>query len=279
MLLGGHISTSGGVSLSPERASVFGFRTFQIFSKNQMQWKSKPLDPNEIEKFQAEVKERSQHGIMVHASYLLNLGTSKRDLRAKVEAGFEEEIRRTDQLGISYLVIHPGSSFDSEPNIAIKNITEILNQAISEEQKCIILLENSAGQGNTVGRTFEELSEVMEGVEMKDRIGVCMDTCHAWAAGYDIKTEAGYNETMDHFNSIIGLNKLYGFHLNDSKNGKGDRLDRHEQIGKGRIGDEGFANFVNDKRLRLKSFVFETPLGEAGYSGDLDHLRKVLRSD
>ncbi len=277
LLLGGHISTSGGVSLSPGRASAFGFRTFQIFSKNQMQWKSKPLDPQDVSKFREEVKNRSQHSIMIHASYLLNMGTSKTDLKSKVEAGFIEEIRRADQLGTEFLVVHPGSSFDSEPNIAIRNICEDLNSAISNNQKCIILLENSAGQGSTVGSSFEELAGIMDGVEMKDKVGICMDTCHAWAAGYDIKSESGYNETMDRFNSVIGLDKLYGFHMNDSKNAKGERRDRHEQIGKGRIGDSGFSNFVNDRRLRSKPMVFETPLGEEGYAEDLNHLRKVLR--
>lgn len=277
LLIGGHISTSGGVSLSPERAGVFGFRTFQIFSKNQMQWKSKPLDPLEVERFKKEVKNRSQHGIMIHASYLLNMGTSKGDLRSKVEAGLKEEIKRADLLGVEFLVIHPGSSFDSEPNVAIKNICENLNSAISSEQNCIILLENSAGQGNTIGRTFEELATLLDGVDMSEKVGICMDTCHAWAAGYDIKSSTGYEETMDQFNSVIGLDKLFGFHMNDSKSARGERLDRHEQIGKGRIGDEGFSNLVNDKRFRSRPMIFETPLGEEGYAEDLNHLRKVLR--
>ncbi len=279
LLLGGHISASGGVYLSPERAAKFSFRTFQIFSKNQMQWKAKPLEDADVEKFKEEISNRKMSGLMIHASYLLNMGTTKEDLKAKVMDGFREEVRRADLLEIEYLTFHPGSANGTTEKIALANIAENLNEIIEKEQKCTILLETSAGQGSTVGHTFEQLAEIIDQVSRKDKVGICFDTCHVFAAGYDIKTQSGYGETMDHFKSSLGLDRLKGFHLNDSKKGINSRVDRHEQIGDGMLGLDGIANFVNDKKLRGKSMILETPLGEGGYDRDLANLEKVYNGD
>ena len=183
MLIGGHISTAGGIYLSAERAHNFSFRTFQIFSKNQMQWKAKPLAPDDVEKFRNEVKARNMKGIMVHASYLLNMGTPDQELRAKVIEAFGEEIRRADMLGIDYLTFHPGSSTGTTEKGALRNIADNLNHVITGDQKCTILLETSAGQGKTVGHTFEQLAEIIDQVQIKDKVGICFDTCHVFAAG------------------------------------------------------------------------------------------------
>ncbi len=279
LLLGGHVSASGGVYLAPERASKFSFRTFQIFSKNQMQWKAKPLEQADIDKFREEVSERKMSGIMIHASYLLNMGTSNEELKIKVMDGFREEVRRADALGIDYLTFHPGSANGSTEKIALKNIADNLNEIIGKDQKCTILLETSAGQGKTVGHTFEQLAEIIDQVSNKDKVGICFDTCHVFAAGYDIKSSNGYGETMDRFKSILGLEKLKGFHLNDSKKGINSRVDRHEQIGDGMLGLDGISNFVNDKRFHEKPMILETPLGEGGYDKDLANLEKVYKED
>ena len=279
IMIGGHVSAAGGVSNSPERASKFSFRTFQIFSKNQRQWKSKPLDPEEITNFRSEMKKHSMSKVMVHGSYLLNLGTPDRELKEKSLAAFKDEIERVEQLEIDYLTFHPGSSKDTTVENALKNIAGNINASIREGQKSTILLETTAGQGTTVGYTFEQIASIIDQVDRKDLMGVCFDTCHVWAAGYDIKSPEGYQETMDQFNSTIGLDRLLGFHLNDSKKGMGSRVDRHEQIGDGTLGIDGIANFVNDKRFREVPMILETPLGEEGYEKDLKTIARALKEE
>ncbi|MEM3675676.1 MAG: deoxyribonuclease IV, partial [Thermoplasmataceae archaeon] len=208
MTIGGHVSTAGGIPLAVGRAESFGFNTFQIFSKNQMQWKARPLPTEESEEFRSLRERAGMKNIMVHASYLLNMGTSDGDLRVKVLEAFREEIRRTDDLGIEYLTFHPGSSGKMDRKTAISNVSANLNSVIGEKQACMILLETSAGQGNTVGSTFEELAEMIDGIDSKNKVGICFDTCHVWASGYDIRTPEGYQETMDQFKSTIGMERL-----------------------------------------------------------------------
>ncbi len=279
ILLGGHVSAAGGIHLSPERAAKFSFRTFQVFSKNQMQWKAKPLNEEDVAKFKEEVLSRNMEGLMIHASYLLNMGTPKDDLRTKVLEGFREEVRRADALDIDFLTFHPGSASGTTEKNALSNIAGNLNEIIEKNQKCTILLENAAGQGKTVGYKFEQLAEIIDQVEKKEKVGVCFDTCHAFAAGYDIKSRNGYGETMDQFDSVIGLDRLMGFHLNDSKKGINSRVDRHEMIGDGLLGLDGISNFVNDRRFRNTTMILETPLGEGGYDRDLANLEKIYRSE
>ncbi|WP_393970938.1 deoxyribonuclease IV [Oxyplasma meridianum] len=279
ILLGGHVSTSGGIYKSPERAKVFSFRTYQIFSKNQMQWKAKDLDDGDVDKFRESNIQNSMGKIMVHASYLLNMCTSKPDLKDKVIQAFSIEISRTDKLGIDYLTFHPGSASGITEKEAIANLIDNLNQVIGPDQKCTILMEVSAGQGSTIGSKFEDLAKVMDDITAKNKVAICMDTCHTWAAGYDIKTPEGYAETMDIFKSTLGLEKLKGFHLNDSKKGRGSRVDRHEQIGLGTLGLDGISNFVNDRRFREVPMILETPKGEEGYGQDIENISKIIRID
>lgn len=279
ILLGGHISVSGGVSKSPERASAFGFRTMQIFSKNQMQWKVKPLPADEVKMFRSEVKRVGLGGMMIHGSYLLNMASSDDELRMKVRDGIREELRRADLLGIDYLVIHPGSGKNDDSEKALENVGNMINQCIDESTGAMILLETGAGQGYTVGHTFEQLAGMFDHVEAKERVGICFDTCHVFAAGYDIRSPEGYKETMDKFDSALGFGRLRAFHLNDSKKERGSRLDRHEQIGSGKLGVEGIANFINDKRLKTIPFVLETPKGEDGYGQDIAAMEEVFRQE
>ncbi|MGC8505236.1 MAG: deoxyribonuclease IV [Thermoplasmata archaeon] len=274
-MIGGHISTSGGIWKAPERASVFGFRTFQIFSKNQMQWKASELKETDIQAFRSGMEKYGMSKTMVHASYLLNLGTSDPQLEAKVRLSLQEEIRRSDLLGTDYLTIHPGSSSGSSEEAGIRNVYENINSVFHEGIKTTILLETAAGQGKTLGSNFQQIAEMIDGIIYRAGIGVCFDTCHVFASGYDIKSENGYMETMDQFNSIIGLNRLRGFHLNDSKKEKGSRLDRHEQIGRGMLGIDGVKNFINDPRFRDVPMILETPKGEEGYMEDIMEMERV----
>ncbi len=274
--IGGHVSTSGGIYTSVDRASSFAFKTFQIFSKNQMQWKAKPLIQEDVDRFRESVRKRGMAGIMIHASYLLNMGTVDPELRGKVLDAFSEEIKRADLLGIDFLTFHPGSAGKSgNPAESRKMVAENLNTLIDEKQKVRILLETSAGQGQTIGSSFEELAEIIDMVNIKEKVGICFDTCHVWASGYDIKSISGYGETMDRFKSIIGLERLLGFHLNDSKKGQGSRVDRHEQIGMGTLGIDGISNFVRDKRFAMTPMILETPKGEEGYPDDLSAISSI----
>ena len=241
-----------------------------------MQWKAKPLDPGDVEKFRNSLRTMGVSGTMVHASYLLNMGTSDIALRSKVLEAFSVEIERADILGMDLLTFHPGSSTGTTKENAIRNIAENLNSVIRDNQHCTILLENAAGQGSTIGDDFQQLASIIDGVQRKDLIGICLDTCHTWAAGYDIVSPEGYAETMDIFRSVLGLEKLKGIHLNDSKKGRGSHVDRHEQIGSGTIGISGIGNFVMDRNLRNIPMILETPLGEAGYQQDLNAINSMV---
>lgn len=276
VLLGGHVPTAGGVSVAPEWAAKFGFRTFQLFSKNQRQWNAKPPDIKENELFRAKTRANSQTKLMVHGSYLLNMGTSDQELQSKVLAAFKDEIYRADALQVDYLVFHPGSRGKSTIEEGITNVAANLNSVMSKDQKVTILLETAAGQGGSIGHTFEQLGEIIDQVDLKTRIGVCFDTCHVWAAGYDIRSKKGYDSVMKEFDDTVGLDKLKGFHLNDSKKEQGSHVDRHEQIGLGTLGKEGIANFVNDHRLHGRPMNFETPLGVEGYERDIAAVVSVL---
>lgn len=275
--LGGHVSTSGGIWTSIDRAAEFSFSTFQIFSKNQMQWNSKPFAPEDVQKFRDLLSKSGMKNIMIHASYLLNMGSVDPVLREKVRNAFAEEIRRADELGVELLTFHPGSAGDSDRGVSIRTVGENLNSLIQKEQKVRILMETSAGQGKTIGSTFEELAQMIDVVENKEKVGVCFDTCHVWASGYDIRSQEGYEETMDRFKSTLGFQNLAGYHLNDSKKGMGSRVDRHEQIGFGTLGLEGISNFVNDSRFWEKPMILETPLGEQGYGQDLERIGTILK--
>lgn len=273
------MSSAGGIWNAPVNSAKFNFRSFQIFSKNQMQWSARPLVESDVDRFKSEVRKNRLGGIMVHASYLLNLGSPKEDLREKSLNGLADELRRCDTLGIEYLVLHPGSSSGTTLKLAIESIASGIGSAIDQTERASVLIETAAGQGSTVGHTFEELASILDGVGNKDRSGVCFDTCHVYASGYDIKSPDGYESVMEKFDSLIGLKKLKGFHLNDSKKGLGSRVDRHEQIGDGMLGADGIMNFIRDNRLRGKPMVLETPLGEEGYEKDLNVIRKNLGED
>lgn len=278
-LLGAHVSVKDGVDLAPERARSLGCDSMQIFTRNQMQWKSREMGEDEVERFKNNVKEFGIKRVMAHDSYLINLSaTDENTLRMSKEA-FADELGRASRLGIDYLVFHPGSHLGAGESKGIRSVSENVRKIIekSGEGGARLLFETTAGQGSNLGFSFEQMSALLEGVGMEDRTGVCFDTCHSFAAGYDLVTKGGYEKTFELFDQIIGLKMLYAFHVNDSKGGQGSRLDRHDNIGKGKLGKAAFALLVNDRRFAEHPMVLETPGGDEGYREDLSALRSLIK--
>ena len=278
-MLGGHISISGGLSLAPERAKKVTCDCMQIFSKNQMQWKAKPVDLAEAEKFITNSRECEIQETVIHDSYLINLASPDKPLLKQSREAFLDELVRAKHLGVKNLIFHPGAHMGAGEQAGLKKIAESLNWARSEfgtGDVCAVL-EITAGQGSVLGYSFDHLAKIISLLEDQKSAGVCIDTCHAYAAGYDVKTKNGYGRTFDLFDEIIGFEFLKAMHLNDAKVKQGSNIDRHEQIGKGYIGLEGFRNFMNDRRFSRIPMVLETPKGEEGYKQELKTLRSLIK--
>lgn len=279
-LLGAHVSISGGVYKAPERGEKLGCESIQIFSKNQMQWKAKPLTPEDSQKFKEELRKTRIKEVVIHDSYLINLGSPDEEKLQMSRDAFLDEMIRAEILGVKYLVFHPGSHMGKGEEIGLKLIAESLNILIDkakEVSNVMLLLETTAGQGSNLGYKFEHLKFIMDQVEKKERLGVCFDTAHAFEAGYDISTEEGYERTFKEFDNIIGLEKLKVFHLNDSKTPLGSHIDRHEHIGEGMIGLKAFELLVNDERFKNHPMILETPGGEKYYEYNLKVLRGLVK--
>ena len=260
-LIGAHMSAAGGAYRAFARGEEIGCTAIQIFTKNQNRWAAKPLGDDEIERFHSE-RERTGILAIAHAAYLPNLASPDSALRAKSIAAIAEEMARCDLLGIPFLVFHPGSYTSGSRQGGIDLVADAIHEIYSEgDYRVALTIEIIAGQGTGLGSTFEELSEIVDKSGVPERLRICFDTCHAWAAGYDIKTHEGYKKVWHDFDAMIGMDKLAALHLNDSKHPLGSHRDRHEHIGKGFIGDEGFRNIMNDKRLRNIPMVLETPKG------------------
>jgi len=278
-LLGAHMSIEGGLHKAFERISLVEGQSLQIFSKNQRQWRVPELNPSEIEEFIEAWKQWGKGPVAIHNSYLINLANPDEKKANKAVGAFAEEIRRSDQLTIPYLIMHPGSHVGSGIEKGLLQLTANIDLAFAQAgstTSVMVLLETTAGQGTGLGANFEELAHVINNSAYNKRIGVCFDTCHAFAAGYDISSEAGYEKTFAAFDKIVGLERLKFFHLNDSKKGMGSKVDRHEHIGKGEIGLEGFRLLMNDPRYAEHPMVLETPK-EKNLKEDIENL-KVLRS-
>ncbi len=270
-LLGAHMSIAGGVDQAILRGYSIGCQTIQLFTKNNNQWQGKPFRPEEVERFKHERQEKKISPILAHDAYLINLASPNPDVYKKSLEAFADEIIRAEQLGIDFLVMHPGAHLGKGEEWALKRIAESIGRALEGTAPILlksmgavplmILLEITAGQGTNVGYKFEHLAEILKLVNRPKQMGVCMDTCHLFAAGYDIRTEKGYQEVMKQFEDIVGIEQIYAFHLNDSKKGLGSRVDRHEPIGKGAIGLEGFRALLNDPRFQKIPMVLETPKG------------------
>src|SRR3989338_132254 len=276
-LLGAHMSIAGGVDKAIERGRSIGCTAIQIFVKNNNQWFSQPLPKEEISRF---IKLQKQTGIFVfaHAGYLVNLASTDPKNHANSMKSMLDELERCETLRLPFIVLHHGSHLGQGEYVGIKNVVKNISGLFKSTRgyKVKILLETTAGQGTNLGRNFEELAGIIDGIKEPQRLGICFDTFHAYAAGYDIKSAAGFKQCWDEFDKIIGLEKLLAFHLNDSKTVGDSRKDRHEHIGQGTIGQGAFRLLLNDKRFENIAMVLETPK-DPEMREDLMNL-KLLRS-
>ncbi|WP_207263760.1 deoxyribonuclease IV [Desulfovibrio sp. Huiquan2017] len=264
MFLGAHMSIAGGLHMAFERIMRVDGTALQIFTRNQRQWKVPALSEYDAELFAAAWDQWGDYPVAAHDSYLINLASDKPDLLKRSTLAFAEELRRIETLSIPYLVTHPGSHLGAGVEAGIERYAANLDRAIeaSGTESGLVLLETTAGQGTNLGASFEELAAIIEASAHPGRLGVCYDTCHTFAAGYDIRTPAAYAATFEAFDRVIGLDRLKFFHLNDSKNELGSRKDRHEHIGRGAIGEEGFRNLMRDPRFADVPKTLETPKQE-----------------
>ena len=259
--IGAHVSASGGVSNAPLNAAKIGADAFAMFVKNQRRWDAPPLSAEEIAAFKDALRQsgiRAEH-VLVHDSYLINLGHPREAEREKSLNAFMDEIRRCEALGLKLLNFHPGSHLNEiSAQVCLDNIAESLNFAIANTSGVKLVLENTAGQGSNLGYDFAQLAYVIGKISNKDRIGVCIDTCHAFAAGYDLRSPQAYERTMSEFDRAIGYKFLSGMHLNDTKNELGLRKDRHESLGRGFLGLAAFENIMNDPNIDEIPLILET---------------------
>jgi deoxyribonuclease-4 len=272
MRLGAHISVAGGLYKAFERGRETGCDTMLIFTKSNRQWGAKPLSVEEIAGFRAAAAEYSDiYPVAVHASYLINVGSSDPELWEKSYASLKEEVERAEALAIPLLAFHPGAYISASEEAGLDNIARALRRLITETtgSQVTICLETMAGTGTTLGHRFEQLAYLLTHghAGQPQRLGICFDTCHVFSAGYDIRSPEAYLTTLAEFDRVIGLDQIKFFHFNDSKHGLGERKDRHEHIGRGAIGFEGFANFINDPRWAHFGAHLETPKTETDEAG------------
>jgi len=277
-LLGAHVSIAGGVFKSLERGERIGCDSIQIFTKNQRQWKAKPYKEKDILRFKEDFKKSRIKKVVAHSSYLINLGSPKKEPLIKSREAFIDEIMRCHLLSIPMIVVHPGSHLGYGEEEGIKIIIDSINFIIrkTSHTDVKILLETVAGQGTNIGYRFEQIKEIIDGIENRQRAGVCFDTAHVFEAGYDIRSKENFQRVLEEFDRIIGLDNLFVFHINDSKTPLGSRVDRHTNIGDGEIGLEAFKFLVNNKLFSNLPMILETPGGEEAYIKDLKTLRGLI---
>jgi deoxyribonuclease-4 len=263
-LIGAHESISGGIHRAFERGASVGCRTLQVFTKNNNQWYGKPLTDEDVANYKIAQSKSNITPVVAHDSYLINLCAADAEILRKSREAFVDELQRCEMLSIPYLNFHPGSHIGKGEGEGIKLIIESLNIAHERTKgfQVLSVLETTAGQGTAIGYRFEHLRKIIDGIDEPERMSVCIDTCHIFAAGYDISTEEGYEKTMQEFDDVVGLNRLVAFHVNDSKKPLGSRVDRHEHIGKGAIGLNGFRFLMLDSRLTHIPKILETPKSE-----------------
>lgn len=278
-VFGAHESISGGVFNALDRAKQATCDVVQIFNKSNSQWRAKKLEAKELDLYFKKIDETGIKVCTSHTCYLINIGSSDPELNEKSYQAIKDEMERCELLKIPCLVMHPGAHTGAGEKIGLENIVRNIRRLMSElkDNHVCLLLETTAGQGSTLGHTFEQLAYIISEVDNHPQVGVCMDTCHVFSAGYPITELADYKKTIEQFDSTIGLGRLKIIHMNDSKKGFGEKKDRHEHIGKGHIGLEAFRNIVNDPRLRHIPKIIETPKDEKTLAEDIENLR-VLRS-
>jgi deoxyribonuclease-4 len=282
------MSAAGGPHKAIERAEALGLDTVQLFTASpqswavtrtnpKSQWAAEPIADDDVRAFRSALRKSKLKHPTAHDSYLINLAAPDEELWQKSVAAFVTELSRAEQLGLSYLVTHPGAHVGSGEAAGLKRVTDGLNEALRQTAgyKVKVLLENTAGMGSSLGHRFEHLAQLLDAATEPERVGVCFDTCHAFAAGYDISTEDGYAATFDEFRKVVGLRALKLFHVNDSVKKLGSRVDRHAGIGLGEIGDAAFRRLVTDARFRTRPMVLETPKDDDGTPMDEVNLKKL----
>jgi deoxyribonuclease IV len=269
--LGAHMSVAGGLPRAVDRAVVHRCDALQIFAKNASQWRGRLVPKEEVREFRAKLRASRIWPVVSHASYLINLATTNRALRRQSIAAMADEIDRAESLGLLGVVLHPGCYTAGNAADGLSLIADALLGLLNERRRgrTMILLEQTAGQGTALGATFEQLASIIAKMQDHRRVGVCLDTCHLIAAGYDIVSPEGYASTFKQFGRLVGFDRLKAFHLNDSKKPRGSRVDRHEHIGQGHLGLEPFRRLVNDRRFRDLPMLLETPKGEGKATGPI----------
>jgi len=280
-LVGAHQSIQGGHARAVERALAEGCRRLQIFTRNNLRWSDKPLSREGAEGFRAAVANAGIGPVLAHAGYLMNLAAPCEDLRRKSADSLADELERCRLLGINAIVIHPGAHLGAGIAAGAALVADSLNALLDRFPDTDILLETTAGAGTTIGGAFEQLAEIVSRLRRPERAGVCFDTCHVFAAGYDIRSAAGLADTLHALDSAIGLSRIRAFHFNDCKGALGSHADRHEHIGKGSLGDEPFRLILSDPRFQQIPKLLETPKGHTGRASwdkiNLARLRRLAR--
>jgi len=273
--IGAHISASGGVENAPVNAHNIGATAFALFTKNQRQWLAAPLTKKSIELFKERCRQYSYTPMQIlpHDGYLINLGHPESEGLEKSRAAFLDEMERCEQLGLDRLNFHPGSHLGRiDIDACLKTIAESINIALCKTKGITAVIENTAGQGTNLGYTFEQIAEIIQHVKDKNRVGVCIDTCHSFAAGYDLSTPEGFKASFEHFDKVIGFKYLKGMHLNDSKKGLNSHVDRHDSIGVGLLGAETFKILMKDPRFDNMPLILETP-NEEIWAKEIEQLK------
>ncbi len=281
MKFGSHVSIAGGIYKAPSNAKAVGNEVFQIFSRSPRGGKPQELTKEIVKSFQSEMKVNGQSEAYIHTPYYINLASTNNRIRHGSIEVIREELERASKLGVKYVMTHLGSANNLPRNQAVSQVIKGIKKILTGYKgAATFLIENSAGSGNIVGDTFEEINTIINGVprSARDRLSVCLDTCHAFATGYDLRDKKSVNKTLKEFDKIIGLSKLKLIHLNDSKTDFGSKVDRHEHIGKGKIGLVGFKEFINHPKLKKVSMILETPIDEKGdHSTDLKVIKKLRK--
>jgi deoxyribonuclease-4 len=273
-LVGAHMSIAGGIHRAFDQGERAGCRTIQIFLKNNTQWRTKPLTGEDALLFRLAREKSAIQPVVAHSCYLINAGSPDAALSQKSLSALTQELQRAAFLEIPFLIMHPGAHMGAGEEAGICRVADTLNRVLDLVEPPVgILLENTAGQGTALGHSFEQLASILDRIHQSARVGVCLDTCHLFAAGYDIRTEEGYRQTIRDFDRLIGIEKIRAFHVNDCKRELGSRIDRHTHIGKGFIGIQGFRPLINDRRFSQIPKILETPKGK-----DLREDRMNLRT-
>lgn len=278
-LIGAHVSASSGVSQAPINAQAIGADAFALFTRNPSRWESKPISDKEAEKFKENCEKYgyTPNKILPHDSYLINLGAPEAEKLEKSRVAFLDEMHRCEQLGLSMLNFHPGSHLKMIPvDDCLDLIADSINYTLDKTSGVKAVIENTAGQGSNLGYSFEQIAHIIDKVEDKSRVGVCIDSCHAFAAGYDLSTIDGYADTWRRFDEIIGFKYLSGMHLNDTKKGLASKVDRHETLGNGVLGADFFSFLMNDPRMDNIPLILETP-DESIWAQEIAWLKALIK--